>query len=512
MFGFALFLATPVHAQQTLTEIHASAPTSVAVTIYRDDLALITETRRVEFPGGPARIVFDGVLDRVIPQSAIVRGINGVERERNFDFDGLNPMSLLWRSIGERVRIARTNPGTGAVSEEEAVVQAAGDGVALKFADRWEALGCSGLPEKLIFSRIPDGLRARPALSTILADSTAGAHEITLSYLATGLEWKTDYVVTLNEDSTRADVAAWITLTNAGEEGFADARVGVVAGDLSRTWTDQSRNGLRRVAHRACWPTGTTSDFPQPPPPPPPPPAPMMAMSAPAMMAQQAFAKDEDIIVTGSRIAREELADYQLYSLAERTGVAPKQTKQVMFLHKDTVSFDRVLRYDVDGDRGDEALPTTILLRTKNEEAEGLGDPLPRGDARVFAPLSVNGTDLGVLFSGETSTRDTAVGLEWELETGQSHDVTVRETRVAERTQDMSGDRGRITRDISLEISNATNAAQTVEIVQPVLGGSQRISNASVLHAMKNGAPTWTLRAPANARMILTYRVRYIEG
>jgi hypothetical protein len=29
---------------------------------------------------------------------------------------------------------------------------------------------------------------------------------------------------------------------------------------------------------------------------------------------------------------------------------------------------------------------------------------------------------------------------------------------------------------------------------------------------MKNGAPTWTLAAPANGRMILTYRVRYIEG
>jgi hypothetical protein len=501
--GLALLLSGPAFAQAP-TELHASAPSAVAVTVYRDDLALITETRRVELPGGPARIVFDGVLDRVLPQSAVIRGL-GVEKERNFDFDGLNPMSLLWRSIGDAVKIVRTNPGTGAETEEDATVEAAGDGVALRFADRFEALGCSGLPEKLVFTRVPDGLRAKPALSTTLADAPAGSREVTLSYLVTGLTVATDYVVTLDDAGVAGDVKAWITLTNEGEEGFDDATVSVVAGDLSRTWNDSTRQAVERYAARACWPMNTTTDFPEPPPPPPPPPPPMYA-AAPAMMARDAMAKDEEIIVTGAQIRREELADYQLYSLNERTSVAAKQSKQVMFLHRRTVTFDRVLRYETGYDDG-APMPTTVWLRAKNEDARGLGDPLPRGEARVFAPFA----DHGVLYAGQSETRDTPVGVEWELETSQSHDVTVAETLVSTSERALSGGRKRVTRDVSLDIANATARQQTVEIVQYVGGASLRISDASARHAMKNGAPTWRIVVPAHDRTALTYRVRWIE-
>lgn len=512
-FATLLAFASPALAQEVPREVHASAPKAVSVTIYRDDLALITETRDVDLPGGPAHIVFDGVLDRIIPQSAIVRGFTGAETERNFDFDGLNGRSLLLRSIGEQVTIRRTTPGSGAVVEETATIQAAGDGVSLRFADRYEALGCSGVPEQIIFPRIPDGLRARPALSTTIEATPAGRREVTLSYLATGLEWKTDYVVTLNEESTRADVAAWITLTNGGEEGFAGATVGVVAGDLSRVYSDVARANFNRIAQRACWAMDTTTDFPPSDPfggfpPPAPPPPPVMAMAAPAM--ERAMANDS-IVVTGSKRAeREELGDYQLYRLSERTSVSANQTKQVMFLARSNVEVSRVLRHVVGAvdDSSDNAEPTAILLRTKNEEAKGLGEPLPRGTARVFAPSG----DLGVLYSGQSDTRDTAVGLDWELQTGESADLTAKTTILKHTTRDLSGDRERHTADVSVELSNAGGAAETVELVQAILGASQRVSNASARWAMKDGAPTFLVPVPANGRVTVTYRVTYIQG
>lgn len=512
-FATLLALVTPAIAQEAPREVHAGAPTAVSVTIYRDDLALITETRVVDLPGGPAKIVFDGVLDRIIPQSAIVRGFEGAEQERNFDFDGLNGRSLLLRSIGETVTVRRTTPGSGANVEREATIQAAGDGVALRFADHWEALGCSGTPEQIIFSRIPDGLRARPALSATLGATPGGRREVTLSYLATGLEWKTDYVVTLNDDSTRADVAAWITLTNGGEEGFAGATVGVVAGDLSRVFSDSARANFDRIAQRACWASGTTTDFP---PdygfdefaPPPPPPAPVMAQSAPMM--ERAMAADEIAVTAMKRAEREELGDYQLYRLSERTSVAANQTKQVMFLARSNVEVSRILRHEVNQieESDNEVQPTTILLRTKNEEAKGLGEPLPRGTARVFAPSQ----DFGVLYSGESDTRDTAVGLEWELETGESADLTAKTTITRHTTRELSGDRARHTADVSVELSNAAGVPETVELVQSTLGASQRLSNANARWAMKDGAPTFTLTVPANGRTTVTYRVTYIEG
>jgi hypothetical protein len=226
-----------------------------------------------------------------------------------------------------------------------------------------------------------------------------------------------------------------------------------------------------------------------------------------AMMAADAMAKGQEVIVTGARLRREELADYQLYLLNERTGVAPKQTKQVMLLSKDAVRFDRVLRYEAGHENDGDVEATTVLLRAQNEEARGLGDPLPRGTVRVFAPFA----DRGVLFSGEADVRDTPVGVEWEIATNESYDVTVREIQVSRTERDLSGDRTRVTERRTLDIANATSAPQTVEIAQTVSGDSLRISEASARHAMKYGQPTWTLVVPAHARTTLSYTVRFIE-
>jgi hypothetical protein len=517
-FATLLAFASPALAQETPREVRASAPTAVTVTIYRDNLALITETREVDLPGGPAKVVFEGVLDQAIPQSAIIRGFEGAEAERNFDFDGLNGRALLLRSIGDEVVIRRTNKGNGAVVEETAVIQAAGDGIALRFADRYEALGCSGSPEQVIFPRIPDGLRARPALSTLLgAEAPTGRQQVTLSYLATGIEWETDYVITLNEDGTRADVTGLITVQNAGEEGFADATVGVVAGDLSRTFSDAARANFDRMAQRACWSMDTTTDFPPDyegiyasvPPPPAPPPPPVMAAPVAQMME-----KDSDIIVTGSRVEREELGDYQLYRFPERTTVAAQQTKQVVLVHKPNVAIDRFLRHRVGNVRNTDAHPEglSVVLRSKNEEARGLGEPLPKGEANVYAPHR----DFGLLVAGQDDTRDTPVGVDWEMTIAESFDVTAQRTIARNTARALSGDREQITSDLTIEVANATNRAQQVEIAQRILGASQRVTNtmwngASVRATTKDGEPTFLLTVPPNSRNALSYRITYID-
>lgn len=518
-FATLLAFAAPAHAQETPREVRASAPTAVTVTIYRDNLALITETREVDLPGGPAKIVFEGVLDQAIPQSAIIRGFEGAEVERNFDFDGLNGRALLLRSIGDEVVIRRTNKGNGAVVEETAVIQAAGDGIALRFADRYEALGCSGTPEQVIFPRIPDGLRARPALSTLLgAEAPTGRKQVTLSYLATGIEWETDYVVTLNEDGTRADVTGLITVQNEGEEGFADATVGVVAGDLSRTFSDVARANFDRMAQRACWSMDTTTDFPPDsgmlrggfPPPPAPPPPPMMMAPVAEMMA-----KDEQVTVTGSRIpAREELGDYQLYRFPERTTVAARQTKQIVLVAKPDVTVDRFLRMRVDDVRNTDDTPWSmqVVLRTKNDEARGLGEPLPKGSANVYAP----DRRFGLLVAGQDNTRDTPVGVDWEMTIAESFDVTTQRTIARNTTRALSGGREQITSDLTIEVANATNRPQQVEIAQQILGASQRVTNttwnaAAVRATTKDGEPTFLLTVPPNSRNTLAYRITYID-
>ena len=87
-------VAFSARAQAPLTVVSPRAD-SVAVTIYRDDLALVTETRTVDLPASPVTLVFEDVVETLLPQSAIVTDLGRPLAESNFDFDRLTPRSLL---------------------------------------------------------------------------------------------------------------------------------------------------------------------------------------------------------------------------------------------------------------------------------------------------------------------------------------------------------------------------------------------------------------------------------
>ncbi len=171
------------------------------MTIYRDLFALITETRTVDLPAGPVTLQFDGVVESLIPQSALVGGTERAVAESNYDFERLTPANLLLKSIGKQVTLWRTNPATGRARQVNATLVAANAaGVIFRTEDGDEALHCSGLPERLSFEEIPGELRARPALSIRLASGEPGRREVRVSYLAHGFAWSADYVAHLDCD------------------------------------------------------------------------------------------------------------------------------------------------------------------------------------------------------------------------------------------------------------------------------------------------------------------------
>src|SRR5258708_38429309 len=96
---------------------------------------------------------------------ADIAGFPDEIRERNFDYGLLSPATLLEKSVGETVHLVRTDRKTGKVSDEAATVLTGPNGAILKIGNRYEALGCSGLPERLVFDRIPEGLLDQPTLS-----------------------------------------------------------------------------------------------------------------------------------------------------------------------------------------------------------------------------------------------------------------------------------------------------------------------------------------------------------
>jgi hypothetical protein len=436
-------IATGASAREA---VDASAPSALAVTMYRDPnrgpeqdmnrnwpqgFAMITETRQVSLPPGESTIRFTGVAEGMVAVSAIVTGLPGGTIEKNRNADLLSPAALVDGTLGNRVTVTRTNPATGQAVSEQAIIRTRADGgLVLQSGAGFEAVRCSGLPEKLTFDRVPAGLSAEPVFSVDTRDPRGGTYTVQLTYLAWGFDWQAHYVATLAEpgrdDALRMRLMSWLTLLNDNGQSFEDAELLVVAGTLNvvSNFQQLSDPPEARPLQLTCYPFGSTAagspveellaNIALPPPPPSP---------APMMME----ARDEAIMVTGAMRAaapamkadEEQLGDLKLYRVPERVTIAAKGLKQIAFLDEDEVE-GRLLYKTVCGpwDNQDEALPAAMLLVTVNDKQHGLGAALPSGGITVFEPSSA-----GDQLVAEQHVRDYAEGQDIELALGVSNQV-----------------------------------------------------------------------------------------
>jgi hypothetical protein len=392
------------------------------VTVYRDQnrgtdrpdrhwlngYALIRETRAIALPAGESELRSEGVASGIVPQSAIIGGLPDGQLERNRDALLLSAGSLVDRSLGQRVSLRRTDRATGKVISEEAIARTGTDGgVVLQSADGVEALRCSGLPETLIYDRVPAGLSARPTLSVRVRARQPLRTTITLSYLATGFDWQADYVALLSPDERTLKLQAWLTLASTDDTSFVAATTQAVAGRVNRERAEVPPASAPEL-RLGCWPQGTTSDIGSA--------VPVTAESAyydlslPAPALPPAIAMAErsaEIIVTGSRLTaeRERLGDLQLYRIPEPVTVAANAQKQVGLLDQPAVRVQPVYRFVMEAAQASGEANGQLFLRSLNRESEGLGLPLHTGNLVLFR----EGADRPLLV-GEGNVRDTAVG------------------------------------------------------------------------------------------------------
>lgn len=512
--------SAPVLAQE---EVVSTGPERAGVVIYRDrpvntaqlierssqpwqrldreGLALIVERRTLDLPAGEAVIRFRGVATGIVTQTATLDGLPGRVSERNTDFDLLSPGSLLERSVGEVVTIVRTNPETGEQVQRPAVVRAAPQGTVLEIDGRFEALSCSGLTERIIFDSVPEGLGDQPVLSVRTTVPEAGRYTVTLAYLATGLQWSADYVATINPNGRSLSLTGWITLANFGGASFPDAPVQVVAGNLNRDASTMPVDPLDHPVAPSCWPQDTTTEgvLDDPRRPMPPPPALAVAYASPAL---------DEIVVTGSRIRREDLVatqadlgDYKIYTLPSPTDVRARQTKQVRFLEQDNVRFTRLYRETLSSTESTEEHAPRRLLRLRNQTRDGLGLALPGGGVALMEQQA------GVsLFTGQASFEDRPVGLPVELEFGQAMDLVVSHQS---RESPRPGQTVRFV--VEATIRNDKPEAAEIELV-PL---ESQMRNFRIVEASERaittdaGLPAWRLQVPAGASRTLTYTVEF---
>lgn len=440
---------------------------SVAVTIYNDNLALVKDARRVPLGRDANRLAWREVSAQMRPETAQLRNLTnpGGFRllEQNFDFDLLSPDKLLEKYVGREVAVIRSHPTTGAETRETATVLATNGGIVLRFADRIE----TGVPGRLAFPGVPETLRDRPTLVMSLANATAGAQNLELSYLTGGLSWRADYVAELNARDDRLDLNGWVTLTNRSGAAYANARLQLVAGDVNRV--------------RDTVPTPR------------------------AMMAQVAK------MAEAADMQQEALFEYHLYTLQRPTTLAENQTKQVALLSAAAVPVKKEFLlqgadYYYSGQYGDlgQKIKVGVFVEFSNK-GEGLGVPLPRGIIRVYKKDSQGNAQ----FVGEDRIDHTPKNETMRLKLGEAFDLTADRKQTA--FQKLAGtSRYNYVFESAWEIvlKNAKSEAVTVTVREPMPGDWTMVSESHPHTKVASGTAQWQVDVPAEGKTTLTYRVR----
>jgi hypothetical protein len=201
------------------------------------------------------------------------------------------------------------------------------------------------------------------------------------------------------------------------------------------------------------------------------------------------------------------LGDYHLYALTNRTTVAARQTKQVMFLRQEGVKFDTVYvsrGYTFSSGSAREWAQTT--LRLDNTAERGLGRGLPAGAVQVRQRAG-GGVGRELLVGQVSLDRDVPTGEPFELTLGGDADVVVRREASLEPPGSVRLGQAR-TQTVGVTATNAKAVPVVVEI-RCVRPGRMAFSVAreSQPHTLRSGDPVWRLTLPPGGEAALSYAV-----
>lgn len=506
--------SNPARASDSPKVVQSAGPDDVAVTVYRspdrssggidpdwpEGFAFISETRTIDLPAGVSAVRFEGVAEGLLPETAVIGGLPGGVIEKNRDARLLSPAGLVDAYLKRRVTLQRTDPATGKSRRQDAIIQAGPNGgVLVKTAEGYEALGCSGLPERMSYGGVPTDLSAKPTLSALVSSGRPRTVTVQLLYLAEGFDWAANYVAELRPDGKTLAMTGWITVANGGATGFPAAQLNVIAGRLEKRAAAGAPESDAGPLRLQCWPMDITSTHPLW----------TLPNVIPVRGSQKGYqiGASDEILVSASRIReprmdvplavsvidsnylakQEDLGDLKYYRMPFRTDIAAKQQKQVALLAQDRVAYEQLYAAYVGNPDPRRFRPADILIRMWNRKDDGLGLALPAGQIAFFEDAGGRR-----LLAGESRADDKAVDERIDFGIGESSGVQYRVVQTTGR----DGKR----RDWEVTIANDRPVDAEVELMIPF-----------ALDPAPEGAEQrgrywyWRVRVPANDRLVRTF-------
>lgn len=367
-----------------------------ALTIYNQNFAVVRENLTLDLKSGISESRYADMVSQLEPDSVILRDPAGKTKfqilEQNYRNDPVTQELLLSLFEGKTIEFFIKEPNkpdttvqgkiirSGYKSNTQPVIEVNGK---LQFS----------LPGRPVFPSLGDDTVLNPTLTWKIESTKDTKFDAELAYVTGGFTWEADYNILSPEQGNTADIIGWVTIKNESGKTFKEARVKLMAGDVNKI---------------------------QP--------------SAPVAVgfAKRAMMVRDEMAPTVSEKAFDE---FHLYTLANKTTLRDRETKQVEFVRAAGVKMERIYVYDgaqlsgwqvgmmYGGDPGygaDSNKKISVYREFKNAQGNGLGIALPKGRVRFYTQ---DGSDQSLQFVGENTLDHTPKDELVRLYTGDSFDL-----------------------------------------------------------------------------------------
>jgi hypothetical protein len=480
-----------------------------SLTIYNQDFAVVREPLALDLKAGTNEVRVTDITAHMEADSVILRDPTGQRAiqilEQNYRADPVSQGLLL--SLYEGKEIGFLVRGTDGKADQvirgrivrsgyvphQSAMQRYGSEYAMQQAAY--ASGPAGqpiievdgklrfsLPGEPLFPSLADDTILKPTLQWVLETDKAGKLAAELSYVTGGMKWEADYSMLARDQSDTIDVIGWVTMDNQSGRTFENARIKLMAGDVSKIRPE--------VAHLMA-----------------------AGYGGPAASARMA-----------PPVSEKAFEEYHLYALARPTTLHDRETKQVEFVRAEAVQSQRLYVYDGakidygryrgyppenlrnERDYGTQSNPKVWVMRElKNSKENHLGIPLPRGRMRFYRP-----DDDGQLeFTGENAIDHTPKDETVRVYTGDAFDLVGERRRT---NYQIDTDHDWLNESFEIRLRNRKEQGE-VEI--RVVEHLYRWINWEIVEKsdtfLKTDSQTieFRIQVPAGAEKIVTYKVHY---
>jgi hypothetical protein len=402
--------------------LFASQP---ALTIYNQNFAVVRDIVPLDLKQGVNNVRFTETTAHLEPDSVILRDSTGKTNlqilEQNYRNDPVSQELLLSLFEGKTIDFLVVEPNkpntivqgkivrSGYARHSQEAMQRYGQRYAMaQSAMAYQSGGMSqpiievdgklrfALPGQPLFPPLGDDTILKPTIEWQLQADKAAKVDAELAYVTGGMSWEADYNIVAPEKSDLLDFVGWVTMDNQSGKTFENAKIKLMAGDVSKIQQIELVNSMRNEE---------------------------LAVSATAMPAP---------------VSEKAFEDYHLYTLARPATLRDRETKQVEFIRASGVKSERIYVYDglkidwnqwrgyrMENLRNNQDLGTemetkvAVMREFKNSEANHLGMPLPKGRVRFYK----QDDDRQLEFTGENLIDHTPKDETLRVFTGNAFDL-----------------------------------------------------------------------------------------